>query len=293
MKIALINPYFGKWPIWFPMYLISCQHNPSIDWIIPTDCEIPPVKLPNVHFINDSLTSLCKRVSEYLNLNISYKRPYKLCDLRPLFPHLYKEQLEGYEFWGHCDLDIIWGDIKNFIDDDILKNNDVISSRKDRISGHFSLFRNIDPINNAYKFHPMWKDAVTKQNSYYFDEVGMTEVYKNYWNHDFKPRIYWPEFLFNYKSVQGENPAKIPYSLRKWFWENGKVFETESPDTINEVMYFNFMHWKKTIKHCFINYNDKPDKVYLGFSHFSEKKPVFPSQLGPVDFSKFFRKLYI
>ncbi|MEO1131626.1 MAG: DUF6625 family protein, partial [Cyanobacteria bacterium J06639_1] len=41
MKIALIVVWFGQWPIWFPAFLRSCELNPSVDWLIFTDCPKP------------------------------------------------------------------------------------------------------------------------------------------------------------------------------------------------------------------------------------------------------------
>ena len=47
-----------------------------------------------------------------------------------------------YDFWGYCDIDLIFGNIRKFITDDILDKYDKILSR-----GHFTLFRNKDSIN--------------------------------------------------------------------------------------------------------------------------------------------------
>ncbi|WP_420882928.1 DUF6625 family protein [Zooshikella ganghwensis] len=41
--IAIIIPYFGQWPEWIDLYIESCKHNPSIDWLLFSDC--PPLTI--------------------------------------------------------------------------------------------------------------------------------------------------------------------------------------------------------------------------------------------------------
>ena len=42
-SIAFIVPYFGKLPSMFNYWLKSVEYNPSIDFLIFTDCEKPSV----------------------------------------------------------------------------------------------------------------------------------------------------------------------------------------------------------------------------------------------------------
>ena len=48
-SIAYLVPYFGKLPVGFKMWLLSCAANETIDWILLTDdrteynCEKPSV----------------------------------------------------------------------------------------------------------------------------------------------------------------------------------------------------------------------------------------------------------
>lgn len=41
MKYAIIIPYFGKWPVWFDLYLKSARENECIDFYFFTDCPLP------------------------------------------------------------------------------------------------------------------------------------------------------------------------------------------------------------------------------------------------------------
>ena len=40
-KIAMIMPYFGKWPKWINLFFYSCGKNEFIDFYIFSDCPKP------------------------------------------------------------------------------------------------------------------------------------------------------------------------------------------------------------------------------------------------------------
>lgn len=289
-KILLINPYYGTWPIWMPAFLLSCKANPSVTWFIPTDCEIPENHPENVIFVKSSLAELSAQVSEVTGLNIKMQRPYKLNDIRPLFGKIFNNELQGYEFWGHCDIDVIFGDIRSFITDDILNNHDVISARKNNIAGHFTLYRNNIQINSLYQAHPVYKDAFLNPNSYYFDEVGMTEVIKKKQQNDDSIRVYWPKHLLNFKQTAKPKPSHVPKLLNHWRWKEGRLME-EGPEG-GEIMYLHFMTWKKTLQHCFVDYNDSPSEFYISYTHISQKKAPIPASFAKIPFSKMLPYLF-
>lgn len=103
---------------------------------------------------------------------VSLVKPYKLCDFRPAYGDIFSEYLEGYDFWGHCDVDLFWGDIRKFITDEVLERYDRIYS-----TGHCSLYRNKEEINLWYKSLPAcgyqkWKEVFQNPASCCFDEWG-------------------------------------------------------------------------------------------------------------------------
>lgn len=40
-SVAYLIPYYGKLPQSFPMWLLSCKMNPTINWILITDDQTP------------------------------------------------------------------------------------------------------------------------------------------------------------------------------------------------------------------------------------------------------------
>jgi Family of unknown function (DUF6625) len=119
-RIAFVLPYFGQWPSWIEAFLLSCSSNPGVDWLIFTDCRIPEQHPGNVIFRRMELGELAKLGSEQLGREVEIRDSYKVCDWKPFYGHIFREYLAGYDFWGHCDMDVIWGDIKSHFSDDML-----------------------------------------------------------------------------------------------------------------------------------------------------------------------------
>ncbi len=76
-----------------------------------------------------TFADFCSRVQAHFSFPVSIPRPYKLVDFRPAFGELFSEYLLQYDFWGHCDLDVIFGDIRAFVTNDITLNYDKLLTR--------------------------------------------------------------------------------------------------------------------------------------------------------------------
>jgi len=259
-SILLIIPYFGKWPLWFDAYLISISKNPTIHWLIVTDCEIPKEYPKNITFKPTQLQRLNKEVNNVVNANIPLT-PRKFCDLKPAYGDIFKENIIGYDFWGVCDMDIIWGDIRKFITPNILENYDIISSRKEAISGHFNLFRNNDKVNTLYKKLPNYQQLFEHPKFQWTDEVVLTDSIKH--NPEFKSldlKVYWSNILCNQERGRDSHQE---YYLDRWQWQNGKM---KNIKTNEEVMYLHFINWKRTMKSSEVTYCDQLDSFYISYS---------------------------
>lgn len=171
-KICIITPYFGKWPNWFPFYLKSCKFNPTINWILFTDCGKPKNCPKNVKIVDFTLNDFNKLASKKLKLNINIKYPYKICDLRPSFGIIFSDYIKKYDFWGNSDIDIIYGDIRKFVTKDILSKYDIITSKEEYLIGHFTLYKNSKKTNELFKKNQNYKKIFTDQEHQAFDEYN-------------------------------------------------------------------------------------------------------------------------
>ena len=114
-EICIIGVYFGKFKNYFSLWLKSCEYNSTLDFYIFTDVLYEGYRPNNVYFVNMTLTQLKSVASKKIDLDISLERPYKCCDLRPLYGVIFQDYIKSYKYWGHCDLDLIFGDIRFFL----------------------------------------------------------------------------------------------------------------------------------------------------------------------------------
>ena len=119
VSICLITTRFGSFPPYFECVLRSCALNPDIHWLIFSDDTTERTLPPNVVIKQTSLKELRGLFCAKLGMEVALEKPLQLCNLKPAFGYLFAESLANYEFWGHCDLDMIFGDIRKFLNKEI------------------------------------------------------------------------------------------------------------------------------------------------------------------------------
>jgi len=171
--IGLLTCWFGLYPWYFPYYLHSCSYNPSIDFIIITDNdEIIPHKPQNVKIVRKSLEEVKLCASEKMGFTVSMDYPYKLCEFKPAYGFLFPEITAGYDFWGYSDIDVIFGNVREFITDEMLNKYDFISLRHDYTTGCFALYRNDKRMNAFFMRSKDYKYVFSDPSYHNFDECG-------------------------------------------------------------------------------------------------------------------------
>lgn len=171
-SIVLIICYYGKFPWYFPYFLHSCKYNPSVKFLIFTDLVYDKDVPENVTFIKKSLKEIEALIYKKTGLAVQIEFPYKLCDLRPAYGVVFADLINGYDFWGYCDIDVIFGKIRNFMKNDVLQHYDVISPRRGYLYGPFTLFRNTPKINVLYKRSEDYEKVFKTAKHYCFDETN-------------------------------------------------------------------------------------------------------------------------
>ena len=110
-SIAILTCYLGKLPWYFAYFVHSCKHNLSITFIIVTDDTTYSKPIPaNIKLVYKTLSEINEQASTKLGLTVNIKNGYKLCDFKPTYGILFSELLQGYDFWGHGDIDMVFGD---------------------------------------------------------------------------------------------------------------------------------------------------------------------------------------
>ena len=166
-SIIVIFPHFGTLPPQYNMWRASALYNADIDFLFLTDCDVEPAKNIIVHKM--SFTDFRQIIQENFDFPVVLDRPYKICDYRPAFAYIFKDYIKDHDFWGWGDLDVVYGDIRHFVTDDVLSRYKMISGY-----GHFTLYKNDDYINTFFMKevdgYVSYKDAFTQKRSMYFDE---------------------------------------------------------------------------------------------------------------------------
>lgn len=201
-NIALVIPYFGKFPNYFPLFLISCKNNPSIDWLIYTDAEELYDWPENVHVRQTDFEGFKEKLQKVIQFPIVLNKPYKLCDFKPVYGEALQDDLKGYDFWGYCDCDLIFGDIRKFVTEEVLDKYKKLFTR-----GHLTLYHN-DPETNAfYRTQKQIdiKEVFTNPRAFAFDEWGgISECWAD------AGRPYYDELIFDdiRHNLDGLHPTK-------------------------------------------------------------------------------------
>jgi hypothetical protein len=171
-SLCLVTCYFGSWPGYIDLFLESCRHNPSVDFLLISDCGPLSDAPPNVRVVPATLDDVRDRIRERLGLDPAIVTPYSLCDFKPTYGILLDDLLDGYDFWGCTDVDLIYGNIRSFITEELLSSNDVISARAPYLTGFFFLFRNENRLNGLYRQSADCERVLQSERHFSFTECN-------------------------------------------------------------------------------------------------------------------------
>ncbi len=183
-------------PKYFQLYLNSCKYNTDFDWIVFTD-DKTDYKYPcNVRKIHMTFKECKKIIQSKFDFIISLPRPYKLCDIKPMYGYIFSEYLKSYRFWGHCDIDTLMGHLSDFITDDLLDKYDKLFCL-----GHMVLYKNTEENNTVfmreYNGHLVYKEVLTTPNIYVFDEENKGEININRMFLEFGKKVLIKDYSMN------------------------------------------------------------------------------------------------
>jgi|SRR6218665_284343 len=274
--IAILIPWYGTFPWYFSFFVHSLRYNPSIDFFIITDEAVTIDLPPNIKLISKSFSELKELLERKLGFAISLEKPYKLCDFKPAYGLVFEDYLQEYQFWGHGDIDVVFGDIRNFITDDILSKNDFVSIRHDYISGYFALYRNDQKMKQLFTKSKDFKKVMTEEKNFCFDECNYLHsyLYRNIPIAKLSAEIESMDHVVRRESISGRITAhynffvteSAPGCLR---WTNGRLFYKEK----YEVICFHLMRFKKlpyVIPCC---WPTVPDTFFIHVFYFSRHPP--------------------
>lgn len=243
-KICIINCYFGELPPIFELWLESCRFNKTIDFLLVTD-QIVESNIKNLKVINMKFQEFVELIDKKLRIKCDIKRPHKICDFKPMYGIILEDYIGEYKFWGYCDLDMIFGDLRKFITEDILEVNDKIYPL-----GHLSLYRNENIVNNRVfekNSKVSFNKILTDNRTLGFDEInGIYNIYKEN-NYPMYTEFEFADITHRFKRFKLSCAYKqlINYKYQMFYWEEGKVYRAYLLNNEIRKEEFVYIHFQK------------------------------------------------
>lgn len=284
MKILLYTPWFGKLPNYFNTWVKSIEHLEGVvDFVFITDCatEITPpsclgeVSIPkNLLVKNVSFETLQERFKDVFGNKNVPMHSYKLCDYKPVYHKAFPEFLtDEYEYWGYCDIDTVFGDVRGFLE----RINYV---QYDRIGylGHFTIYRNSVELRDIHNTiiladkDPYHRFEYLGTTTYpcHFDEEGMNLICDQ-----LSLNFYKKPLVFN--TIEKHLHIHTSYykdSYELLTWEGGHTYRYHL-DNQNGVVKEEAMYIHYGVQKDMPQLDELGDNFFLtsrGFKHFESQK---------------------
>lgn len=253
-KIAFVIPYIGKLPAYFSFWLQTCANNSTVDFLIFTN-DISKYNYPtNVKVAICSFDELKERFQKLFDFPIALNSPYKFCDFKPVYGEAFAEELKGYDFWGHCDIDLFWGNIRNFLTEEILSKYEYIYTH-----GHCCLYINRPDVNAWYRTLPnngyqKWQEVFRNPQIRAFDEWGghigggVAHIFTSNGKTPYN-KVDFADLeveVANFRLVGRKNPAK----KKNLYFEisENSLFLCDKNNVLEELIYVHFQKRYPVIK---------------------------------------------
>lgn len=247
-NINFIIPYFGEFPNYMQLYLNSCRENPNFHWTIITDNTKSYQYPDNVTVVKKQFDELKKKIENKFDFSIVLENPYKFCDMRPMYGYLFPELNKDYEFWGYCDIDVIYGNLSEFITEETLAYDKIFTL------GHMTIIKNTYEMNHLFMKEingkKYYKEVLSSKEAFNFDEDFLNRLNINTICREQGIRI-WTEARIadiytkssDFRRVW-ENEVETK-SRNYYLWNNGKLVRRIKKNGKWKSEEFMYLHLQK------------------------------------------------
>jgi hypothetical protein len=177
-KLAFVVPFIGELPRYAPLFFKSLASNKSVNLLLFVDRN-PTIDIPaNVHVKVIDRSELLDRIRSSTGLDIAGITGHKLCDFKPLYACIFSEELSSYQWWGHCDIDLMFGNLAPWLDQNLNIEYDVVTASPMSTCGHFTIYKNDSAVTSEMKAmidNPIYKNYFLHPDSHLIDEWGAYE----------------------------------------------------------------------------------------------------------------------
>lgn len=287
-KLCFIIPYFGKFNNYYPLFLKTCEWNKDFNWLVFTDDKTEYNYPNNVKRIEIQFSECQDLVKSKFNTAVSLVHPYKLCDLKPMYGYIFEEHIKEYQFWGHCDVDTLMGNLNRWLTDDILEYYDKLFQL-----GHMTIYKNTYENNRLFmhehRGHFPYKLVLANPKNCWFDEEwnnlsNINRIFidngKRILKEDFSLNISLSYNRFVRGKFVGPENTDMPYGFEiekpkdaLYIWKNGELYRLykKNGELVREDFLYLHLQKRKMYLH----------KNVLNLNYFK----IVPDEFLPIDYS--------
>lgn len=263
-KCVLILLYFGEFNNYFPLFLKSCEANQNYDWLLFTDNTKYYDYPSNMKVIETTLIEVKKIATQKFEFDVALDRPYKLCDYKPAYGFLFEEYISEYEYWGHCDCDLIFGNLEAILTPLLNEGYDKVFA-----AGHLTIYKNSEDNNrrfmHAYNERLPYKEAFSTNDIYVFDEdvknlyntnaCNVHTIFLNesakIWSFDLSMNTSTTSgaFIREYYDPSTRMFVKDQYIPQRFFWNKGTLVAAHWDLNKKKIVYVNYLYMHLQMRH--------------------------------------------
>lgn len=264
-SISILLPYFtrgtGHWPDFIDWFFASCKANSTVNFQVFTDDKSisrwESADNIDIHYMTfeECIDLIHTKLGD-----VKIDKPYKLCDYRPAFGIIFEDFIKEYDFWGNCDCDLLFGDIREFYPDDLLDKYDKLN-----VQGPLQLSKNNIVVN---KYYCLPRPADSKDKDFTWEKVSGTAEHFGFDEWSGAPRLAIENGKAVYWDLKIFSNIYQPVKDRKHMYNH----VLEKNDSANKP--FQVWQWKDGhIYHIDMLSKKKKSKLYI---HFTERKMITP-----------------
>jgi hypothetical protein len=258
-QLAFVVPFIGDLPSYTSLFFRSVASNKCIDVLLFVDRE-PVLNVPaNVHVRVISRAGILERIFSSTGLELAEITGHKLCDFKPFYSSIFSEELKPYRWWGHCDIDLMFGDLAPWLDQRLSSAYDVVTAGPDSTVGHFTIYKNDNVVTSEMRMmieNPTYKNILLHPDSSLIDEWGAFEhIYSRRRLRIHQTPILQDAIACNFAPLgitftpNGSIACIKPQEFGVAYWKDGHTWYESPRRKPVEVLYIHFMgnktwwHW--------------------------------------------------
>lgn len=225
-KIVFIIPYFGQVHNYFNLFLESCKRNDTIDFIFVSDLKFEELP-PNCKLRKLSFEDFKELIYRKLGFNANIKSIYKIVDYKPMYGDLFESEIDGYDYWGYCDCDMILGNLRDYL-------NKINMSQYEKIfcHGHMTILKNNEKMRKIYLRQGDfidegifdYQEAFSTPCIVHFDEGGGFTRLCDYYNVASFEDVAYADIAFQRKRFSLAQPVADAQKKCLFTYDNGCLY---------------------------------------------------------------------